>query len=78
MVISNSTWGFGGGLNYRWRQNGTLLAGATAASLIISPALATNAGDYTVIVSNSVGSVTSVTATVTVVIPAAVPMRPLS
>src|ERR1044071_3619919 len=61
----------GGGLNYRWRRNGTVLSGPTDATLILSPAVATNAGDYSAIVSNTVGSVTSATATVTVIIPAA-------
>src|SRR5437899_2798869 len=38
----------GGGLTYRWRQNGAQLAGPTDSTLIISPALATNAGGYSV------------------------------
>lgn len=61
----------GGGLRYQWRQGLTPLASATNATLNLSPADATNAGSYTVIVSNNVGTVTSSAATVTVTIPAA-------
>src|SRR5206468_7655007 len=46
----------GGALKYRWLRNGSLLAGATNAAYIASPADATNAGNYSVIVSNTVGS----------------------
>ena len=61
----------GGNLKYRWRQNGSLLAGGTNASYIIAYAQGTNAGTYTVIITNSVGSVTSAPAVVTVIVPAA-------
>jgi hypothetical protein len=61
----------GGGLNYRWYRNGSLLSGATTASLIMSPAASTNAGSYYTIITNTFGAVTSATAVVTVVIPAA-------
>jgi hypothetical protein len=60
----------GGGLLYRWRQNGNLLPSGTNATLLLSPAQSTNAGSYSVIVSNNVGSVTSATANVTVTVPA--------
>jgi hypothetical protein len=61
----------GGGLKYRWFQNSSLLGSATNASVVFSPVDPTNAGNYFVIVSNTVGSATSLTATVTVVVPAA-------
>ncbi len=51
---------------YQWFLNGTALSGATSASLSLANVSATNAGDYTVVVSNPVGSVTSSKATLTV------------
>jgi len=59
----------GGGLQYRWLRNSTLVPGATSASYVISPAAATNAGTYTVIVSNTINSVLSDPAVVNVVVP---------
>jgi len=54
-------------LRYQWYFNSaTSLAGATNASLVLSPARATNAGDYRVVVTNSFGSITSAPATLTV------------
>jgi len=49
-----------GPLSYQWRKDGTTITGATNAGYI-----ATAAGSYSVVVSNSVGSVTSGTAVVT-------------
>ena len=46
---------------YQWRRNNTDIPGATAAALLSPNA---PAGDYTVVVSNASGSVTSATATV--------------
>ncbi len=46
-------------LSYRWQLNGTNLPGGTGASYAISNAQPVNAGSYSVIVSNSLGSVTS-------------------
>lgn len=51
---------------YQWFKNGTAISGATASSYTVGAATASNAGSYTVKVSNSVGSVTSASATVTV------------
>ena len=49
---------------YQWYFNtSTLLADATNASLTITNVQSSNAGDYTVVVTNSVGSVTSSVAT---------------
>jgi hypothetical protein len=53
-------------LSYQWRKNGGIIAGATGASLALSSVSTTDAGNYTVQVSNSAGSVTSATATLTV------------
>lgn len=51
---------------YQWRLNGTPLAGATAATLVISPATAAQAGSYSVVVSGSGGPLTSTAATLNV------------
>ncbi|HWA26194.1 MAG TPA: hypothetical protein VG734_11065 [Lacunisphaera sp.] len=53
-------------LTYQWQKNGVDIAGATEAAINFSPVTANQAGDYTVIVSNSLGSVTSAKATLTV------------
>lgn len=53
-------------LSYQWRFNGTNISGATSASYTIASAQSANAGSYTVVVSNSVGSATSNAATLTV------------
>lgn len=51
---------------YQWRRNGTVVSGATAATLTLASALATDAGSYTVTVTNALGTATSEPATLTV------------
>ncbi|MCH7705410.1 MAG: immunoglobulin domain-containing protein, partial [Planctomycetes bacterium] len=51
---------------YQWRRNGVEIPGANAPTLVISPALPGNAGNYNVVVSNACGSIVSNTATLTV------------
>jgi hypothetical protein len=51
---------------YQWRFNGTNIAGANAATFVINSAQATNEGDYTVVLSNSVNSLVSAPAHLTV------------
>lgn len=53
-------------LLYQWRFNGTPLSGATGATLNLTNAPVTSSGAYTVVVTNSVGSVTSSPAILTV------------
>ncbi len=48
-----------GSLSYQWRWNGITITGATNSSLNLSNLQFTNAGMYTVVVSNPGGSVTS-------------------
>ena len=55
-------------LSYQWRRNGTIIAGATGATNSITSAQSTNAGSYTVVVTNAAGSITSAVATLTVII----------
>jgi alpha-tubulin suppressor-like RCC1 family protein len=53
-------------LSYQWTLNGTNLIGATNATLTLTNLQAANAGVYTVVVSNALGTVTSGGATLTV------------
>jgi len=63
-------------MSYQWSFNGTALSGATASGYTIATVQATNAGTYTVKVSNSGGSVTSSGATLTVVVPPTITTQP--
>ena len=56
----------GTGLTYQWKKDTADIAGATSASYTISAAALTDAASYTVVVTNSAGSVTSTAATLTV------------
>jgi hypothetical protein len=51
-------------LSYQWQRNGLVIPSATAASLYLDNIQSTNVGNYTVIVTNDAGSVSS-TATLT-------------
>ena len=51
---------------YQWYFNGNAISAATASTFSVAAAQLANAGDYTVVVTNSVGSVTSAKATLTV------------
>jgi sugar lactone lactonase YvrE len=51
---------------YQWNFNGAAISGSTSSTFTLSSAQAVNAGNYTVTVTNSAGSVTSNTATLTV------------
>jgi hypothetical protein len=51
---------------FQWRKDGTALTGATNASLILNNVAVADAGSYTVVATNSVASVTSNAATLTV------------
>ena len=53
-------------LSYQWQFNGTNVAGATKPILAVTNAQATQAGGYSVIVSNALGVATSSTALLTV------------
>ena len=54
---------------YQWRKTGANLADATMASYTIPTVTTNHAGDYTVVASNTSGSVTSLMATLTVLVP---------
>ena len=53
-------------LAYQWRKDSAILPGATGATTTIAAAQAADAGGYAVVVSNSLGVVTSSTAVLTV------------
>jgi hypothetical protein len=49
-------------LNYQWFSGGTLLNGSNGPTLMLKDVSAANAGDYSVIISNSTGTTTSLVA----------------
>ena len=55
--------------SYQWRFNETNLLNATNAAYAIQAVAATNTGKYSVVVTNSAGSVTSSSALLTVIVP---------
>jgi hypothetical protein len=54
-------------LSYEWRKDGVAIPGATNETLVITNAQLSDDGDYSVVVGNSVGTVTSADAHLTVV-----------
>src|SRR5580698_868043 len=52
--------------SYQWNLNGTPISGATSAMYVVANASSVNAGNYTVTVTNGIGSVTSSVAVVEV------------
>ena len=56
-------------MSYQWRFNGTNLLNATNATYAIQAVGATNTGNYSVVVTNLAGSVTSSNALLTVIVP---------
>ncbi len=67
-----------GSLNYQWRFNGVNLANATSHTLSLSNVQATNAGSYSVRVTNAFGSVTSAVATLALNLPPTITTQPQS
>ena len=64
--------------DYQWRFNGASISGAKASSYTITNAQPTNAGSYTVVITNVAGAVTSDVAVLTVVSTPAATNRILS
>jgi hypothetical protein len=56
-------------MTYQWKFNGNDLAGATTSSLTVTNVQTGNAGSYSVIVSNTFGSIPSAGAVLTVLVP---------
>jgi Leucine-rich repeat (LRR) protein/uncharacterized protein YpmS len=63
---------------YQWQFNNTPISGATGSALSIPNVQTGNGGNYTVVVTNSVGSITSSVATLTVWLPPSVSSQPQS
>ncbi len=64
--------------SYQWHREGIPILGGTTATFTISSAQASDAGNYTCVVTNAAGSVTSSAATLTVNVPASVLVPPSS
>jgi subtilisin-like proprotein convertase family protein len=87
-TVAGSTANFSAGatgslpMNYQWRFNGSNLSnggritGATSSALAISTVQASDAGNYTLVVTNAVGVVTSAVATLTVNGPPTITAQP--
>ncbi len=71
-VTAYGTWPLG----YQWQFNGGALAGANGSTLSIPSAAATNAGSYSVIISNDFGAVTSSVAALAVYSAPAITVQP--
>lgn len=55
-----------GPISFQWRKDGSAIAGATAAAYTLPAVAAGDAGNYSVVVSNAAGSVTSQAATLAI------------
>lgn len=60
----------------QWRKDATSLPSQTAASLVLDPVALTDAGAYSVVVTNSAGSATATTSVAVVVPPPILPVAP--
>ncbi|RJQ14557.1 hypothetical protein C4553_00585 [Candidatus Parcubacteria bacterium] len=65
-------------LSFQWRKDGSNIQGATSSTFTIASVATSDAGSYTVVVSNSAGSVTSSAATLTVNQPPSITTQPQS
>jgi len=63
---------------YQWRKNGANIPGATSATLSFPAITATNAGNYSAVIANLAGSVTSADAALTVLLPPSIVTQPVS
>ncbi len=72
MVVASSA----SSLTYQWWKGGTAISGATVPVYSLSSAASSDAGNYTVVVTNSLGSATSTPATLTVNIPPGIISQP--
>ena len=67
-----------GSLTYQWRKDGSVLVGATSATLSIANCQAANAGSYTVGVTNPNGTTTSTAAVLAILPPPTITIQPVS
>jgi len=74
-AVFNMTAGGSAPLGYQWRNNGASLAnggnisGVTTSALQFTAVTTNNSGNYSVVITNNYGSITSAVATLTVVLP---------
>lgn len=67
-----------GAISFQWQKAGVNITGATSSTLVLNNVQTSNVGSYTVVVSNMDGSVTSGSATLTVIVPPAMITNPLN
>ena len=71
-------------LNYQWRKDGSVMidggnvSGSATATLTLNDVSLSDMAGYSVVTTNAGGSVTSVTATLTVIVPPSITMQPAS
>jgi GH25 family lysozyme M1 (1,4-beta-N-acetylmuramidase) len=65
-------------LTYQWEFNGGNISGATTSSYTVVSAQSTDAGNYSVVITNVAGTVTSANASLTVNIPPSITTQPSS
>ena len=65
-------------LSYQWQFNGANLPGASGASLTVANVQPSDAGNYSVVVTNSAGSATSAVVVLTVLVPPTITAQPQS
>ncbi len=65
-------------LTYVWKRDGAILNGQTGQALTINPVQASDAGAYTVEVTNTAGGPATASATLTVLVPPAITLAPES
>jgi hypothetical protein len=63
-------------LAFQWRFNGAMILGATSSAYVLNSAQATNAGNYSVQVTNTAGSVLSAQAALSVLQPPSITTQP--
>jgi hypothetical protein len=65
-------------LSYQWQKEGVDIGGATSVSFTLNGLTTNNAGNYTVVVTNDLGSITSAVAVLTISLPAVIATNPVS
>jgi hypothetical protein len=65
-------------LTYQWRKNGSNLSNATNSAFTLTGVSTSDAGGYTVLISNTAGSITSSVATLTILAPPVITAQPQS
>ena len=64
-----------GPISYQWRKNGVAIDGQTNSTLTLSGLTATDAGQYSVFISNALGTITSSNTLLTVIVPPGFPTQ---